>query len=96
METFANRIFAADVIKGQPENFTGLEINGVKHTGVKEGDREVVEVNNTDFDFVSAYVRHKDGRALAIADFGAHSEAAAYGRQLAAQYGWTFNDALTS
>jgi hypothetical protein len=96
MEAFTH-IYASKVIKGQPQNFTGVEINGVETTDDDIDGRAIVSMNNDNPEFYSAYVRHKDGRALAIADFGTHAEAAAYGAQLAARYeahGWTFRDLM--
>lgn len=88
-------IYAANVIKDQPENFTGVEVCGVRTTGEKIGDRQEVTVDNARPEFFSAYVRYTDGKAAAIADFGAHAEAAQYAKQLAERYAaqnWTFTD----
>jgi hypothetical protein len=94
MEGFTE-IYAADVIKDQPENFTGVEVCGVRGTGAMIGTREEVEVDNEQPQFFSAYVRYTDGKAAAIADFSAHAQAAQYGKQLAERYAthnWTFTD----
>lgn len=98
MEGFAT-IYAADVIKGQPENFTGIEVSGVRSTGEKIGDREEVTVDNDKPEFFSAYLRYSDGKAVAVADFSAHAEAAQYAKQLAERYeehGWTFTDVFAA
>lgn len=96
MEGFNTVIYAADVIGGQTENFTGVEVHGVIYTGEEVAGQQEVQISDEKYDFVSAYVRHKDGRLLAVGDFGAHAEAATYGRQLAATYGWTFECPLTA
>lgn len=98
MQTFEPRIYASEVIADKPENFTGVEINGVRVVGKAEDGTEAIEVDNVNPEFVSAYVRHKDGRALCVADFGSHAEAASWGRQLAARYihcNWTFDCPLS-
>lgn len=98
MQGIVTQIYASKIINGQPELFTGVEINGVRHVGEAGADgRRPVEMDNENPEFVSAYVRHKDGRALAIADFGTHAEASAYASGLAQRYrqhSWTFTDLM--
>lgn len=94
MQTIETVIYASAVINGQPENFTALEVNGVRSTGELVGDRQEVTVDNANPEFFSAYLRYTDGKVAAIADFGTHAEAAQYGAGVARQYGWTFTDAF--
>jgi hypothetical protein len=96
MEGFKNEFFAAAVIKDQPENFTGVEISGVRiATGSVEDGRHPCVMDNEKPEFFSAYLRHKDGRALAVCDVGTHAECLAWSNQLAARYRehhWTVTD----
>lgn len=96
MEGFSH-IYAAHVIEGEPENFTGVEVNGVRYSGEETNGRWDVVIDNKKPEFVSAYVRHKDGGIFAVGDFGTHGECVTYARQLAERYskhGWTFADKL--
>lgn len=97
MEGFKNEIWAADVIKNQPEKFDHLEISGVRSSSQVIDGKQTrgVNVNNANPEFYSVYIRDKaEGMAHCIADFGTHAEAVAYGKPLAANYGWSFEDQL--
>lgn len=99
MQTLEPRIFASEVIQGQPENFTGVEVRGVKVTGKDAEGRETVEVTDTNPDFVSVYLRRTNGEAVAIGDFGSHAEASTWARQLCERYtahNWSFDCPLTA
>ena len=96
MESFAH-IYASKILKGQPQNFTGVEVNGCRTLDDDIDGRAMVEMDNENPEFFSAYLRHKDGRALAIAGFGTHAEAPAYASGLAQRYqqhDWTFRDLM--
>ncbi|BAW19546.1 hypothetical protein [Ralstonia phage RP31] len=95
MSEFKNEIYASKVINDQPENFTGLEVTGVRYTGkMTDDDEKEVIVDNANPEFFSCYLRHKDGRALSCADFGNAAEAVAYGQRLADTHSWTFENKL--
>jgi hypothetical protein len=92
MQLSANEIYDDRVINGHPENFTGVELAGVRFTGdVGDDDEKVVVVDNIEQEFYSCYLRHKDGRALSCADIAAFKDASEYGQKLATKYGWTFH-----
>lgn len=92
MENFVNDVYVDRVINGKPENFTGVEVSGVRYTGdAGDDDEKVVVVDNIAPEFYSCYLRHTDGRALSCADVSSASEAVAIGQELANKYGWTFS-----
>ena len=91
MKTFVNDVYAERVIKGNPGNFTGVEVTGVRYTGERgDDDEKIVVVDNISPEFFSCYLRHRDGRALSCADLGTAEEATDYGQKLAAKHGWTY------
>ncbi len=91
MQTIANDVYVERVINGHPENFTGVEVAGVRYTGdVGDDEEKVVVVDNITPEFFSCYLRHKDGRALSCADLTTFENADKIGQQLAAKHGWTY------
>ncbi len=94
MDGFKNEIYAADVINDKPENFKGLEIRGARETGEVIDGKKSVTTDDVNPQFVSVFLRDQEGLAHCIADFGTHAEAVAYGRPLADNYGWAFEDQI--
>jgi hypothetical protein len=97
MQMLEPRIYASKVLGENPvkEDFVCVEVEGVRVFSKDAAGNEEIVVDNVAPQFISVYVRHKDGRALAVADFGSHAEASAYGRQLAARYEWAFECPLS-
>lgn len=92
MSQFQPSTYTANVIRGCPENFTSVQVKGVRISAKSEDGREDVGITDEDPDFYSVYVRHKDGRALVVDDFTRQEIAIEYGKELAKHYNWTFED----
>jgi hypothetical protein len=84
IETYSGRVIA-----GHPENFTSVEYSGVR--GLAGG---VVKVDNENPQFYTAYLRHRDGRAIAVADAANEQEIIDYCGLLIEDYedayGWKY------
>ena len=84
-------IYVSTVIRDNPNNYLSVEVRGVRDVG--QGEIIVDEENP---EFYTAYVRHRNGRALAIADAADKQEIVEFSRNMVASYadayGWTFTE----
>jgi hypothetical protein len=84
--------YADSVIGGQPEDFNGIEVYGVRRVG--RMDQEVIERDNEYPDFFSVYLHYKPGNSQlcegvqCAGDFSMRTDAIEYAEELHRQYGW--------
>ncbi|SDG92081.1 hypothetical protein SAMN05216466_10658 [Paraburkholderia phenazinium] len=92
-EPFHNARYASAVIDGMPEQFDGIEIQGVREfIDPIDPDRSCCELDNQNPAFFSVYLHHREGGVACVADLESHELAVAYAELLAGRYDWTIND----
>lgn len=92
-----NDRFADSIIGDRIHDYDGLEIQGVRDLHAKDDPKGTCcEIDNENPQFFSVYVHicsnGERGGVECIGDFGTHTLAAEYAKELSKKYNWTIND----
>lgn len=80
--------YADSVIGIYANHYDAVEVHGVRNFASGSDDTTAYEIDNVAPTSFSVYVRLKDGGMDCVGDFGKHADAAEYGSEVGAKYGW--------
>lgn len=88
-----NDRYAEEIIGERPDNYDGIEIQGVRNL-FDEGDPRgtCIEVDAENPQFYSVYLHLKNGGCECVGDMGTQVLAQAYAGELSDRYGWCVHD----